>query len=108
MNSMETSCVKAYEIADLLPRIAAKLGPPAWQMHPYRNKHWIVVSGVAKVVNGERDILANTNESTYIPAGYQHGLEKPGMLDLVMIGVQRAESLGEEDLIRFGDRYGRI
>ena len=64
------------------------------QMHHHRSEHWIVVSGMAKVVNGERELLVNTNESTYIPAGHKHRLENPGVLDLVMIEVQSGEYLG--------------
>ena len=77
------------------------------QMHHHRSEHWIVVSGMAKVVNGEQEILVNTNESTYIPAGHKHRLENPGLLDLVMIEVQSGEYLGEDDIVRFDDVYGR-
>ena len=66
------------------------------QMHYHRSEHWIVVSGTAKVINGERDLLVRTNESTYIPAGHRHRLENPGLLTLVMIEVQSGEYLGEE------------
>ena len=62
---------------------------------------------MAKVVNGEQDLLLNTNESTYIPAGHRHRLENPGVIDLVMIEVQSGEYLGEDDIVRFQDNYGR-
>ena len=78
------------------------------QMHHHRSEHWIVVSGMAKVTNGENEFFVNTNESTYIPAGYQHRLENPGVLDLVMIEVQSGEYLGEDDIVRFQDNYGRV
>lgn len=78
------------------------------QMHHHRSEHWIVVSGMAKVVNGEQEFFVRTNESTYIPAGYKHRLENPGVLDLVMIEVQSGEYLGEDDIVRFEDQYGRI
>ncbi|MBA3536879.1 MAG: mannose-1-phosphate guanylyltransferase/mannose-6-phosphate isomerase, partial [Tatlockia sp.] len=65
------------------------------QMHHHRSEHWIVVSGMAKVTNGEETFFIKTNESTYIPAGYKHRLENPGVLDLVMIEVQSGEYLGE-------------
>lgn len=77
------------------------------QMHHHRSEHWIVVSGMAKVVNGERELLVNTNESTYIPAGHKHRLENPGLLNLVMIEVQSGAYLGEDDIVRFQDQYGR-
>lgn len=77
------------------------------QMHHHRSEHWIVVSGMARVINGERDILVNTNESTYIPAGHRHRLENPGLMDLVMIEVQSGNYLGEDDIVRFDDQYGR-
>ena len=78
------------------------------QMHHHRSEHWIVVSGMAKVVNGEKEIFVGTNESTYIPAGHKHRLENPGMLKLVMIEVQSGEYLGEDDIVRFQDNYGRV
>jgi mannose-1-phosphate guanylyltransferase / mannose-6-phosphate isomerase len=78
------------------------------QMHHHRSEHWIVVSGMAKVVNGEQEIFVGTNESTYIPAGHKHRLENPGMLKLVMIEVQSGEYLGEDDIVRFQDNYGRV
>lgn len=77
------------------------------QMHHHRSEHWIVVSGTAKIVNGEQEILIQTNESTYIPAGHQHRLENPGVIDLILIEVQSGEYLGEDDIIRFKDVYGR-
>lgn len=78
------------------------------QMHYHRSEHWIVVSGMAKVVNGEKKILLNTNESTYIPAGHTHRLENPGKIPLVLIEVQSGEYLGEDDIVRVQDRYGRV
>lgn len=78
------------------------------QMHHHRSEHWIVVSGMAKVINGDDTFFVNTNESTYIPAGHKHRLENPGILDLVMIEVQSGEYLGEDDIVRFEDNYGRI
>jgi mannose-1-phosphate guanylyltransferase/mannose-6-phosphate isomerase len=77
------------------------------QLHHHRSEHWVVVSGVAKVINGEKELIVSTNESTYIPAGCKHRLENPGILDLVMIEVQSGEYLGEDDIIRFQDSYGR-
>lgn len=91
-----------------IKRIVVKPGASlSLQMHHHRSEHWIVVSGMAKVTNGERDIYVNTNESTYIPAGHPHRLENPGLLELVMIEVQSGEYLGEDDIVRFDDRYGR-
>lgn len=78
------------------------------QMHYHRNEHWIVVSGIAKVVNDTREFFVNTNESTYIPAGNKHRLENPGLLPLVMIEVQSGDYLGEDDIVRFEDMYGRV
>ena len=78
------------------------------QMHHHRSEHWIVVQGMAKVVNGVSERLINTNESTFIPAGHQHRLENPGVIDLVLIEVQSGEYLGEDDIVRFADQYGRV
>jgi mannose-1-phosphate guanylyltransferase len=91
-----------------IKRIVVKPGASlSLQMHHHRSEHWIVVSGMAKVVNGEREIYVNTNESTFIPATHKHRLENPGVLDLVMIEVQSGEYLGEDDIVRFSDHYGR-
>ncbi|HWT63622.1 mannose-1-phosphate guanylyltransferase/mannose-6-phosphate isomerase [Ochrobactrum sp. MYb15] len=77
------------------------------QAHHHRSEHWIVVSGTAKVVNGEREILLTNNQSTYIPCGFKHRLENPGILPLVLIEVQSGEYLGEDDIVRYDDIYGR-
>ncbi|MCX5539964.1 mannose-1-phosphate guanylyltransferase/mannose-6-phosphate isomerase [Paraburkholderia sp. CNPSo 3076] len=91
-----------------IKRIEVKPGASlSLQMHHHRSEHWIVVSGMAKVVNGERELFVSTNESTYIPAGHKHRLENPGVVGLVMIEVQSGEYLGEDDIVRFEDVYGR-
>jgi mannose-1-phosphate guanylyltransferase len=91
-----------------IKRIEVKPGASlSLQMHHHRSEHWIVVSGMAKVVNGDRELFVNTNESTFIPAAHKHRLENPGVLDLVMIEVQSGEYLGEDDIVRFEDVYGR-
>jgi mannose-1-phosphate guanylyltransferase len=78
------------------------------QMHHHRSEHWIVVSGCAEIVNGEQIITLQPNESTYIPAGHKHRLVNPGVMDLVLIEVQCGEYLGEDDIVRFEDIYGRV
>ena len=91
-----------------IKRIEVKPGASlSLQMHHHRSEHWIVVRGMAKVVNGDAELLVNTNESTYIPAGHRHRLENPGILSLVMIEVQSGPYLGEDDIVRFQDIYGR-
>jgi mannose-1-phosphate guanylyltransferase len=77
------------------------------QMHHHRSEHWIVVSGHAKVINGEQVLMLSTNESTYIPAGHKHRLENTGSEILVMIEVQSGSYTGEDDIVRFDDEYGR-
>jgi mannose-1-phosphate guanylyltransferase len=92
-----------------IKRIEVKPGASlSLQMHHHRSEHWIVVSGTARVTNGDRVMLVQSNESTYIPAGHQHRLENPGVIDLVMIEVQSGEYLGEDDIVRFDDVYGRM
>jgi mannose-1-phosphate guanylyltransferase len=92
-----------------LKRIEVKpLSALSLQMHHYRNEHWIVVSGTARVTNGEQVFLLATNESTYIKAGTRHRLENPGMLPLVLIEVQSGQYVGEDDIVRYDDNYGRI
>ena len=92
-----------------IKRIEVKPGGTlSLQMHHHRSEHWIVVNGMAKVINGTNEFYVNTNESTYIPAGHQHRLENPGVIALVMIEVQSGEYLGEDDIVRFQDHYGRV
>lgn len=78
------------------------------QMHYHRSEHWIVVKGSALVVNGDNEIMLSANQSTYIPAGHKHRLTNPGRIPLVMIEVQSGEYLGEDDIKRFEDVYGRV
>jgi mannose-1-phosphate guanylyltransferase/mannose-6-phosphate isomerase len=89
-------------------RIAVKPGASlSLQMHHHRAEHWIVVKGTAKVTNGEDVFLLEENQSTYIPIGVKHRLENPGKSDLEMIEVQSGGYLGEDDIVRFEDTYGR-
>jgi mannose-1-phosphate guanylyltransferase len=91
-----------------IKRIVVKPGASlSLQMHLHRNEHWIVVSGIAKVHNDGETFLLNKNESTYILAGNKHRLENPGVVNLVLIEVQTGEYLGEDDIQRFDDKYGR-
>ncbi|MCS7030676.1 MAG: phosphomannose isomerase type II C-terminal cupin domain [Gloeomargarita sp. SKYG116] len=78
------------------------------QMHYHRSEHWIVVSGTAKVTCGDKEILLNTNESTFVPPCTPHRLENPGLIDLVLIEVQNGQYLGEDDIVRFQDDYARV
>jgi mannose-1-phosphate guanylyltransferase/mannose-6-phosphate isomerase len=89
-------------------RIVVKPGGTlSLQMHHHRAEHWIVVSGTAKVTRGEETFLVSENESTYIPLGTTHRLENPGRVHLEMIEVQSGAYLGEDDIVRFEDVYGR-
>jgi mannose-1-phosphate guanylyltransferase len=91
-----------------IKRIVVKSGASlSLQMHYHRSEHWVVVSGTASIVNDDKELLVRTNESTYIPAGHRHRLENPGLTDLIMIEVQSGEYLGEDDIVRFDDVYGR-
>jgi len=91
-----------------IKRIVVKPGASlSLQMHHHRSEHWIVVSGMARVINDTRELFVRTNESTFILAGNKHRLENPGVLDLVMIEVQSGEYLGEDDIVRFDDIYKR-
>lgn len=103
----------SYEGIDLGPRYQVKritVNPGAalsLQMHHHRAEHWIVVSGTAKVTRGEETFMVSENESTYIPIGTKHRLENPGSIPLDMIEVQSGSYLGEDDIVRFEDQYGR-
>ena len=91
-----------------IKRIEVKPGQTlSLQMHHHRSEHWIVVSGTAKVTCDDRTYLVAANQSTYIPIGTRHRLENPGVMDLVMIEVQCGDYLGEDDIVRYEDRYGR-
>ncbi|WP_117235684.1 mannose-1-phosphate guanylyltransferase/mannose-6-phosphate isomerase [Vibrio maerlii] len=78
------------------------------QKHYHRAEHWIVVSGTARVTNGDEVLLVTEDQSTYIPLGTIHALENPGKIPLEMIEVQTGSYLGEDDIVRFEDRYGRV
>jgi mannose-1-phosphate guanylyltransferase / mannose-6-phosphate isomerase len=92
-----------------IKRIVVKPGQRlSLQMHHHRSEHWVVVSGMAKVTNGDQEFFVAPNESTFIPAGTGHRLENPGVLDLVMIEVQSGDYVGEDDIVRFNDSYGRV
>ena len=93
-----------YQAKRITVKPGAKLSV---QMHHHRAEHWIVVSGTAKVTNGSETFLLTENESTYIPIGVVHALENPGMVELELIEVQSGSYLGEDDIVRFEDRYGR-
>lgn len=93
-----------YQVKRITVKPGAKLSV---QMHHHRAEHWIVVSGTAKVTNGDKTFLVAENESTYIPIGQVHALENPGVLPLEMIEVQSGSYLGEDDIVRFEDKYGR-
>ncbi|TAA39600.1 mannose-1-phosphate guanylyltransferase/mannose-6-phosphate isomerase [Corallincola spongiicola] len=94
-----------YQVKRITVKPGGKLSV---QMHHHRAEHWIVVSGTAKVTNGDKTILLTENESTYIPVGVVHALENPGKVPLELIEVQSGSYLGEDDIVRFEDRYGRI
>ncbi|WBA84121.1 mannose-1-phosphate guanylyltransferase/mannose-6-phosphate isomerase [Endozoicomonas sp. GU-1] len=103
----------AYDSIDMgdrfqVKRITVKPGAQlSLQMHHHRAEHWIVVKGTALVTNGDQEILLTENQSTYIPIGVVHRLENPGKFDLELIEVQSGGYLGEDDIVRFEDTYGR-
>jgi mannose-1-phosphate guanylyltransferase len=94
-----------YQVKRITVKPGAKLSV---QMHHHRAEHWIVVTGTAKVTNGDKTFLLSENESTYIPVGVIHALENPGEKDIELIEVQSGSYLGEDDIVRFEDLYGRV
>ena len=89
-------------------RLSVKPGASmSLQLHHHRAEHWIVVSGTARITRGEETFLLGENESTYIPMGTKHRIENPGKVALHIIEVQSGTYLGEDDIVRFEDRYGR-
>lgn len=111
-----TTCYRPwghYESLKLHPRFQVKrisVKPGAklsLQKHFHRSEHWVVVKGTAIVTNGDQEILLTENESTYIPLGTMHRLHNPGTIPLELIEVQSGSYLGEDDIVRVGDNYGR-
>jgi len=96
---------KRFKIKRIVVRPQASL---SLQLHHHRSEHWIVVSGMAQVTSGDNEFMLDTNESTFIKPGKRHRLANPGVIDLVMIEVQSGEYLGEDDIVRFTDIYGRV
>jgi mannose-1-phosphate guanylyltransferase len=95
---------EGYQAKRITVKPGAKLSV---QMHHHRAEHWVVVAGSAMVTNGDKTFLLSVNESTYIPIGVVHALENPGKVNLELIEVQSGSYLGEDDIVRFEDRYGR-
>lgn len=93
-----------YKVKHITVKPGAKLSV---QMHYHRAEHWIVVSGTAKVLNGQKELILAENESTFIPLGTIHALENPGKVPLELIEVQSGSYLEEDDIVRFEDKYGR-
>jgi mannose-1-phosphate guanylyltransferase/mannose-6-phosphate isomerase len=102
-----------YDSIDHGPRFQVKrimVKPKAslsLQMHHHRAEHWIVVSGTAEVTVGDKVVMLSENQSTYIPLGTVHRLINPGTIPLEIIEVQSGSYLGEDDIVRFQDNYGR-
>ena len=102
-----------YESIDSGPRfqvkriVVNKLARLSLQKHHHRAEHWIVVTGTAKVTKDDDMFLLSENQSTYIPLGVMHRLENPGSIPLEIIEVQSGSYLGEDDIVRYDDEYGR-
>lgn len=95
---------KRFQVKRITVKPGAKL---SLQMHHHRAEHWVVVKGTAKITNAEQDFLLTENQSTYIPVGVVHSLENPGKIPLELIEIQSGAYLGEDDIVRLQDRYGR-
>jgi mannose-1-phosphate guanylyltransferase/mannose-6-phosphate isomerase len=93
-----------YKIKRIVVNPGAKL---SLQMHYHRSEHWVVIAGTARIVNGEQEIFLEENQSTYIPKTHRHRLENPGRIPLQIIEIQSGSYLEEDDIVRFGDVYGR-
>jgi mannose-1-phosphate guanylyltransferase/mannose-6-phosphate isomerase len=95
---------KRFQVKRICVKQGAKL---SLQMHHHRAEHWVVVSGTAKITKGDKEYLLAENQSTYIPVGVIHSLENPGKIPLELIEIQSGGYLGEDDIVRLEDRYGR-
>ena len=94
-----------FQVKRIMVKPGARL---SLQMHHHRAEHWIVVSGTAEVTNGTEVSMLSENQSTYIPLGQIHRLANPGKVPLEIIEVQSGSYLGEDDIVRFEDTYGRV
>ena len=83
-------------------------GKLSLQKHYHRAEHWIVVAGVGLVSRDGEDVLLRENESIYLPLGCEHRLSNPGRIPLILIEVQSGSYLGEDDIVRIADEYGRV
>ena len=107
LNRIRLAILKRHRFQ--VKRITVKPGEKlSVQMHHHRAEHWIVVSGSANVTIDEKTTLVTENQSVYIPIGAVHALENPGKIPLELIEVQSGAYLGEDDIVRFSDRYGRV
>lgn len=93
-----------YKIKRVVVKPREKL---SLQLHHHRSEHWVVVKGTAKVTIGDKEILIHENESAYVPKSTPHRLENPGKVSLEIIEVQNGEYVGEDDIVRIDDEYGR-
>ncbi len=93
-----------FQVKHIIVRPGATL---SLQMHHHRAEHWVVVRGTARVTRGDEVLTLSENQSTYIPLGVTHRLENPGRIPLELIEVQSGSYLGEDDIVRFEDKYGR-
>ena len=103
-DSEETPATKPPTLARIQVKPKASL---SLQKHHRRAEHWVVVKGTAEITNGDNTILLTENQSTYIPIGETHRLANPGLIPLEIIEVQSGCYLGEDDIVRFSDAYGR-
>jgi mannose-1-phosphate guanylyltransferase len=94
-----------YQVKRITVKPGAKL---SLQKHHHRAEHWIIIKGTARVTRGDEVLVVTENQSTYIPLGEIHCLENPGKVDLELIEIQSGYYLGEDDIVRFEDRYGRV
>ena len=95
---------KRFQVKRISVKPGAKL---SLQMHHHRAEHWVVVKGTAKITNADNIFLLTENQSTFIPVGVIHSLENPGKINLELIEIQSGAYLGEDDIVRLEDRYGR-
>ncbi len=103
-NYQEIDSGGRFQVKQIVVNPGAKL---SLQMHYHRAEHWVVVSGTARVTRGDETFYLHEDQSTYIPLNVRHSLENPGKIPLRLIEVQSGAYLGEDDIVRFDDRYGR-
>jgi mannose-6-phosphate isomerase-like protein (cupin superfamily) len=107
VKSLQDDEVLAERVEAFASRFGRLQDSLSLQLHHHRAEHWVVVRGTARITRGDEVITLSENQSTFIPLGVKHRLENPGKIGLELVEIQSGAYLGEDDIVRFDDHYGR-